>query len=40
MKPIVAPAGDIVTVSNEGIVVNGKLLPQTAPLKKDTHGRP
>lgn len=40
MKPIVARAGDIVTVSDEGIAVNGRLIENTAPLKTDTHGRP
>jgi conjugative transfer signal peptidase TraF len=40
LKPIVARAGDIVTVSPRGIGVNGQLLPNTAPLRTDTHGRP
>ena len=40
MKPIVAHAGDTVELSGQGIAVNGKLLPNTAPLKVDTHGRP
>ncbi len=40
MKPIVARAGDVVTISEQGIGVNGKLLPNTAPLRADTHGRP
>jgi conjugative transfer signal peptidase TraF len=40
MKPIVARAGDVVTVSEQGIGVNGRLLPNTAPLRTDTHGRP
>ena len=40
MKPIVAHAGDTVDLSGQGIAVNGKLLPNTAPLEADTHGRP
>ena len=40
LKPIVARAGDVVTVSEHGIEVNGRLLPNTAPLQADTHGRP
>jgi conjugative transfer signal peptidase TraF len=40
LKPIVARAGDVVTVSAHGIGVNGRLLPNTAPLQTDTHGRP
>ena len=40
MKPIVAQAGDTVDLSGQGIAVNGKLLPNTAPLRADTHGRP
>ena len=40
MKPIVAQAGDMVDLSGQGIAVNGKLLPNTAPLRADTHGRP
>jgi conjugative transfer signal peptidase TraF len=40
MKPIVAHAGDTVDLSGKGIAVNGRLLPHTAPLRVDTHGRP
>jgi conjugative transfer signal peptidase TraF len=40
LKPIVARAGDIVAVSEQGIGVNGRLLPNTAPLRTDTNGRP
>ncbi len=39
MKPIVAGAGDVVEVSGQGIAVNGHLLPNTAPLAVDSHGR-
>ena len=40
LKPIVAKAGDLVELSARGISVNGQLLPNTAPLPKDTKGRP
>lgn len=40
LKPVVAREGDLVDVSAAGIVVNGHLLPNTAPLRRDTKGRP
>lgn len=40
LKPVVAKAGDVVDLSARGISVNGLLLPNTAPLSKDTKGRP
>ncbi len=40
MKPVIAQTGDIVTVSNSGLAVNGTLLPNTAPMLADTHNRP
>jgi conjugative transfer signal peptidase TraF len=40
MKPIVAHAGDVVELSGQGIAVNGRLLPNTAPRTADSHGRP
>lgn len=40
LKPVVANPGDIVKLSDRGIEVNGKLLPNTAPLTADTKGRP
>ena len=40
LKPVVARAGDLVELSAEGIAVNGRRLRNTAPLKKDTKGRP
>ncbi len=40
LKPVVARAGDLVQVSGAGIAVNGRLLPNTAPLRADTKGRP
>ena len=39
-KPIVARPGDIVEIAARGMAVNGRLLPNTAPLVKDTAGRP
>jgi conjugative transfer signal peptidase TraF len=40
LKPVVARAGDLVDVSAAGIAVNGRLLPNTAPLHTDTKDRP
>lgn len=40
MKPIVAVPGDTVEVSPEGVAVNHKLLPNSAPREFDTHRRP
>lgn len=40
LKPVVAKAGDLIELSSRGISVNGQLLPNTAPLPKDTKGRP
>lgn len=40
MKPVVARAGDFVRVTERGLLVNGKLLPNTASRKTDTIGRP
>jgi conjugative transfer signal peptidase TraF len=39
LKPVVAVAGDVVTLAAEGIRVNGRLLPKTAPLFRDGAGR-
>jgi conjugative transfer signal peptidase TraF len=39
LKPVIAKAGDFVELSTLGISVNGVLLPNTAPLSKDTKGR-
>ena len=39
MKPIVAVPGDTVVVTAAGISVNGKLLPNSAPLSFDTRHR-
>lgn len=40
LKPVVAKPGDIIELFNRGIAVNGKLLPCTAALARDTKGRP
>ena len=40
LKPVIAHSGDTVALSAEGIWVNGKLLPNTAPKHADTAGRP
>ncbi len=39
LKPVIASAADVVEVSARGISVNGALLPNTAPLARDTKGR-
>ena len=39
LKPVVAVPGDRVALSSDGIAVNGRLLPQTAPLARDAKGR-
>jgi conjugative transfer signal peptidase TraF len=40
VKPIAAIPGDLVTVSPEGILVNGQPLPNTKQLIEDETGRP
>lgn len=40
LKPVAAWAGDSVELTRAGISVNGHLLPRTAPLSRDTRGRP
>jgi conjugative transfer signal peptidase TraF len=39
-KPIAARPGDIVEIAARGMAVNGRLLPNTMPLVKDSAGRP
>jgi conjugative transfer signal peptidase TraF len=39
MKPIAAQPGDTVEFSSRGFAVNGKALPNSAPLSVDTDGR-
>jgi conjugative transfer signal peptidase TraF len=40
LKPIAAHSGDVVEMSARGMAVNGRLLPNTAPLTRDSKGRP
>jgi conjugative transfer signal peptidase TraF len=40
LKPIAAKPGDTVSVTAHGIVVNGKLIPHSIPLKEDNFGEP
>ena len=40
MKPVVARPGDIVIVSPDGLIVNGRLLRKTKPASSDGSGRP
>jgi conjugative transfer signal peptidase TraF len=39
MKRVAAMGGDVVTSTEEGVGVNGKLLPASVPLKADKAGR-
>lgn len=40
LKPIAAIAGDTVKVQPEGVWVNDRFLPNSAPLKTDSQGHP
>jgi type IV secretion system protein VirD4 len=40
LKPVVAAAGDRVAVDAKGVTVDGRLLPRSAPLARDSAGRP
>jgi conjugative transfer signal peptidase TraF len=40
LKPVVARPADVVELSDRGLTVNGRILPNTAPLPTDTSGRP
>jgi conjugative transfer signal peptidase TraF len=40
MKRILAAKGDTVSVGDDGVRVNGDLLPLSVPLKADSSGRP
>ena len=40
LKPVIAKPGDQIVLSSAGVTVNGKLLPNTAPLTRDSEGRP
>jgi len=38
LKPIAATPGDHIAVSSAGVAVNGSILPNTAPLSRDSEG--
>ena len=40
LKRVVALVGDVVSVSSSGVSINGKLMPNSAPLFHDEAGRP
>ncbi|MDR4469809.1 MAG: conjugative transfer signal peptidase TraF [Nitrospira sp.] len=40
MKKVVASAHDVVSVTDEGVMVNGTLMPASQPLETDSRGRP
>ena len=40
MKRVLAAKNDAVTVSDDGVRVNGELLPLSKPIKADSAGRP
>lgn len=40
MKKVLAAKADAVTVADDGVRVNGELLPLSAPLRADKAGRP
>ena len=39
LKPIAAVPGDIVTLTNEGVLINGKSIRSTSALLQDSRGR-
>ena len=39
LKPVIAQPGDVVEVLPAGLSVNGRRLPNTAPIEADTKGR-
>lgn len=40
MKRVVAQAGDQVIVTAEGVIVNGRMLPESVPMATDSRGPP
>lgn len=40
LKKILAAKNDVVSVTKNGVLVNGVLLPYSKPYLKDSHGRP
>jgi conjugative transfer signal peptidase TraF len=39
LKPVVAKSGDVVEISETGLSVNGRAIPNTAPMAADIKGR-
>lgn len=39
-KPVVAVAGDVVSITGAGVAVNGALIPNSVPMATDGGGRP
>lgn len=39
LKPVVAVEGDAVTLSAEGLIVNGSLVPNSAPARMNARGQ-
>ena len=40
MKRVLAAKNDAITIADEGVRVNGELLPHSAPIQADRNGRP
>lgn len=40
MKKLMAIAGDVISITNEGVIVNGELISNTIPLECDNLGDP
>jgi len=40
MKKVVASQHDVVSVTDEGVTINGTLLPASQPFEEDSMGRP
>lgn len=40
MKRILASENDAISIADDGVRVNGKLLPLSAPIRNDSGGRP
>ena len=40
MKDVAGTAGDIIAVDDDGVLVNGTVLPMSKPLQADPAGRP
>lgn len=40
MKKVVASAHDVVSVTDDGVMINGMLMPESLPMEADSMGRP